>query len=143
MGDASSDADDGGTVIGDVGDDGEGCSDDCPFVAVAAAALVLSSSSRFRCSSSCVRRLCRIASCNIISSASSLVMRTIPSTRRPIILRGSPAVALVPAALFVPTADPRATAEPRLRCPATARACCNAVAVANRLASTLRRWAKC
>lgn len=57
-----------------------------------------SSSSRFFCSSSCVCILRRIASCSIISSASSLVIRTIPSTRLPTLL-GS----LVPP---VPVPDP-------------------------------------
>jgi hypothetical protein len=97
-----------------------------------------SSSSRFVRSSSCVCKLCRIASCNIISSASSLVILTIPSTRLPIrrcsfIALCTPAVAPYGVAVL--------TFDPRLLCPATARACCNAVAVANLLASTLRRCA--
>ena len=110
-----------------------------------------SSSSRFTRSSSCVCKLCRIASCNIISSASSLVILTIPSTRLPIRLCSPPPPAPAPTipccALPTPTAPTPPygilglTFDPRLRCPATANACCNAVAVANLLASTRRRCA--
>ena len=98
-----------------------------------------SSSSRLVRSSSCDCKLCRIASCNIISSASSLVILTIPSTRLPTRLCSftCPCVpAVTPYGILVLTFDPR------LLCPATARACCNAVAVANLLASTLRLCAK-
>ena len=85
-----------GAVIGDdevdVGGDvdirGIDLDEAASFVAsgFATPAFFRSSSSRFVCSSSCVCKLCRMASCNIILSASSLVILIIPSTRLPTLL---------------------------------------------------------
>lgn len=116
-----------------------------PVAAVSAAVLAdpfffCSSSSLFCLSSSSVCKLWRMASCNIISSASSRVILINPSTLLPTLLCSPIPCNALPDP-FVTTCLLPATRVVRL-CPATARACCNAVAVASRLASTLRRCAK-